>query len=196
MADLILPLILEDPGAAQTTFTGEANFPNHITIDGVTVDLSSGATLNQVIRFNGTSFVPATLTSSGVVGPRVIPAGFPLNSVLGTPSIAGAINFNPGDYSGVTTIKFRAIAANGNTTVSTSVKLRDVTNSVDIVIFTFTGSTATADSMQEQVLTVSAAGTNTIANNAVFYEVSIYVNSPTTGGTNYIQLFSAELRVS
>jgi len=64
MADLVLPDINVDPTAGQSTFTGEANFPNHITVDGFTIDLSGGATSNQVIQYNGTSFVSIIPTVS------------------------------------------------------------------------------------------------------------------------------------
>lgn len=133
-------------------------------------------------------------SAGAATGPKIVPLGFPLNSVLGTPTIAGADQFNPNDYTGFTTIKFHAVFSNGNNTVSTSVVLHDATNNVDIYTTTYSGSTAYQ--VVNQTLTVSTAGTNTIANSAAIYEVRIFVNSPVTGGTNFIQLYSAEMRVS
>ena len=45
------------------TVTGTTNLQSTLTLDGYTIDLSGGATTNQVLQYNGTSFIAAT--SSG-----------------------------------------------------------------------------------------------------------------------------------
>jgi len=42
------------------TWTAKQTFSAHIAIDGYTIDLSSGPTVNQILQYNGTSVVPAT----------------------------------------------------------------------------------------------------------------------------------------
>lgn len=179
--------------AHANTWSAKQTFAGHIVVDGYEIH-PANATSGQALVYNGSFYVPQTVSGGGATGPRIIPAGFATNSTLGTPTIVAAIQFNPADYSGYTTIKFRAVFANGNSSVSTSVKLHDATHNADIYTTTYSGSTA--EQVQEQTLTVSSAGANTIANSASIYEISIYVNSPTTGGTNFIQLYSAELRVA
>lgn len=39
----------------------------HLGVDGYTIDASGGASTNQVLQYNGTSFVPTTLTNTGTV---------------------------------------------------------------------------------------------------------------------------------
>lgn len=140
---------------------------------------------------NGAVYAP--LGGSGVSGVRVISMGFASQTNSSIPQTISAINFDPNSYSGFTTIKLRAIAACGNNTVNGFIKLRDITNSVDIFTFTVTG--VTADTLFEQTLTVLAPGPGTIANNPVIYELRIYTDG-SVGVTNYLQLYSAELRVA
>ena len=188
-------------------YSGSITLGGNTTSSSIQFSAGSSATVSAAntgkIRYNDSTHVfeqslngaaYTALGGGGVTGPRVIPAGFPANSVLGTPTVVGAIQFNPADYAGYTTIKYRTVFANGNNAVSTSVKLRDVTTGVDIYTTTYSGSTA--DQVQEVTLSLGTPGANTIANSAKIYEVSIFVNSPVTGGTNFIQLYSAEFRVA
>ncbi len=102
--------------------------------------------------------------------------------------------FNPANYTlagpASQAFKFRAVFATGNTTVTAHVKLRDITAGVDITTFNATNQTTEAKS--EQAITVSTAGTNTIANAEHIYEVRIYVDSP-SGITDTCELYSAEM---
>lgn len=162
------------------TTTGTISIPKaSATVDGY---LSH----QDWITFNNNS------GGGGSAGPTIIPAASLANSILGTPTIVGAVFFNPGDYT-FTTLKFRAVIANGTSGVVSHVKLHDVTNSVDIHTFSLTGSTA--DTKLEATFTTGTPGTDIIANSEACYEISIYVDTP-TGGTNYVQLYSAEFRVS
>lgn len=176
-------------------------FAGKLALDGYTIDLSAGATTNQVIQYNGTKFVAATVSGGGGFGSSgqklytSMPAAFNANNGTTTPMTVGAVRFDPTNHvlSGTTqSVVFRAIAANGSASVVGHVKLRDVTNSVDITTFNLTAGT-TSDTLFEQTLTVSTAGTNSIANSAVIYEVRIYVDSP-VNANDFVQLYSAEIR--
>jgi hypothetical protein len=162
-----------------TTFNNKFNL--------VTTSVTPGNYINANISVDAYGRITAASNS-----PNIIPAGSTTNSVLGTPTIVGALFFNPADYT-YTTLKFRAVVANGTSGVISHVNLHDVTNNVDIHTFTLIGSTA--NTKLEIALTTGTPGADVIANSEVCYEVSIYVDSP-SGGTNFIQLYSTEFRLS
>ncbi len=182
--------------------SGIARFDGHINVDGYLISLSSGASNGQAIVYNSVTqaFVPQTISSGvGTTGQKfytIVPAAFNASNGTTTALTVGAFRYDPTNYvlSGTTqSIVFRAIAANGSSTVVGHVKLRDVTNSVDITTFTLSAGT-TSDTLFEQTLTTGAIpGSNVIVNSAAIYEVRIYVDSPVSSN-DFVQLYSSEMR--
>lgn len=126
-------------------------------------------------------------------GLKIVPAGGLETNASATPLVVFAFSFAPSDYGTITAIVFRAIAATGNASCTVHVKLRDITTGVDITTFNITNQTTEA--VSDRTLTVGTPGTNVIASTAKMYEVSIWVDSPTVG-TDVIQLYSAQMRVT
>lgn len=111
-----------------------------------------------------------------------------------TPLVVGGFSFNPNEYtlSGSTkTIIFRAVAHNGNSPLTTHVRLVNVTDSDTIATLDFVN--VTALTKVEASLTVGAGG-GQVDNSEKIYEVRIYVDAP-VGMTDFIDLYSASLLV-
>lgn len=144
----------------------------------------------------GTGGGGGSIGSTGQMLIDIVPAGTRASNGSTTPLVVHSFAFNPADYtlSGVASQSyvFRAVVGTGNSTVTAHVKLRDITSGVDIV--TFNISNHTTQIKFEQTLTVSSAGTNTIASSEKIYEVRIYVDSP-SGLSDTCELYSAEMRV-
>jgi hypothetical protein len=49
--------------AHANTWSAKQTFSSHIAIDGYDIDLSAGATTNQVLQYNGTKFLPASVVT-------------------------------------------------------------------------------------------------------------------------------------
>jgi len=171
-----------------------------LVVDGYIID-PSGATVNQVLKYNGTAFVPQSSGGGGGVGAsgekfiNIIPCGTRATGTSATPLVVHSIAFDPSIYTltGATkTLIFRTIAATGNSTVTGHIKLRDITTGQDISIINLTNQTAQIKS--EVSLSIGSPGTNTIANSEKIYEIRIYVDSPSLLNDT-IELYSAEIRV-
>jgi hypothetical protein len=115
------------------------------------------------------------------------------NSVV--PLIVGGFSFNPSDYDkpGFTKVMaFRAVASNGNTSMTTSVKLRNVTDSDDIATLSFT-STAFA---KDQVILVEGLSAGQVDSVEKIYEVRILLSVPPSGPLDTIELAGAEIVIT
>jgi hypothetical protein len=145
----------------------------------------------KVLKRSGTSVVGATLVgATGDVVIRVISCGDHDDNDTVNEKAVAAFSLNPTDYAlggSATTWKFRAVAAAGNNTVVAHVKLRNITDSVDVTTLNFTGSSAT----QKQEATLTAG--SDLPNSEKIYEVRIYVDAH-TGASDLITLYTADLR--
>ena len=115
------------------------------------------------------------------------------NSV--TPLIVGGDAFNPTDYDrpGVTkTMYFRAMVANGDIGMTTTVQLYSLTDSEVVGTLSFTSTTPT----KSQVVLVEGAGAGQVDSVEKIYEVRIKLTVPPGGPTETIELFGAEIIVS
>lgn len=67
----------------------------HLGVDGYTIDLSAGATSNQVLQYNGTSFVAATVSAGGTITLTGAVTGSGTSSIATTlaSSVVGISNF-------------------------------------------------------------------------------------------------------
>lgn len=136
--------------------------------------------------------IPAGGGSFGVSGQKVIrPFGIGgrESNDSATPLIVGAVSFDPDDHliTGTTlTITFRAVVANGNTPLTTRVKLRNVTDAVDVV---------TLDVVDTTALVKVESGSLALPSGAKIYECQIFVVAPSVAADT-IELHSAELRVT
>ena len=189
-------------GSSGLTYNGTTlTVAQHISVDGYTIDVSAGATTNQVLQYNGTKFVAATVSGGG--GGGFGTTGEKVNSAIrvggrssygsSSPLAIGAIAFNPNDYTltGTTkSVKLRAVVANGSNGLTTHVKLRNITDGEDVATLDFTSTTSTK---VESTLTIGTS-TGNIKTSEKIYEVRIYVDSPVSG-VDTIELYSAELLV-
>lgn len=170
--------------------------------DRVDVDLKDTAVtpaayVHTAVTFNAKGQATAAASgafigSTGDTLIRVVPAAGRDDNDTVTPKIVGAFAFDPADHAlGGTsrTIVFRAVAAAGNGTVTGRVKIRNVTDSVDVATLAFSGSSAT-QKVDSAVLAVPAS----IPNSEKIYEVSIYVDAH-AGGSDLITLYGAQLRI-
>lgn len=130
-----------------------------------------------------------TIAEVGLLGntnPVFIPAAWRGSHALNTPPlIVSAFEFNRSAFTALT-IKFRAIAAKGNT-VQANVELYNVTDAVSVAILNFT-STATA-------LQVSGDLTGSLPAASKIYEVRIYLNA-VPGVGDSAELYSAALEIN
>ena len=109
-----------------------------------------------------------------------------------TPLVAGGDAFDPTDYDKpgfARTVTFRAVAANGDIGITTTVKLYNVTDSDTVATLTFTSTTPAKD----QVVLVEGAGVGEIDLVEKIYEVRIALTAPPGGPTETIELYGAEL---
>ena len=108
--------------------------------------------------------------------------------------VVGADSFNPLDYAngGYTrVILFRAVAANGDVDMTTSVSLYNVTDADPIATLSFTSTTPT----KNEIVLVEGSGSGKIDQSEKIYEVRISLTSPPGGPTNTIELYGAEILV-
>lgn len=181
---------------------GIAAFDGHIKVDGYTIDISGGASNNQALVYSGAptnKFIAQTVSLVGTSGQKfytIIPAAYYASNGTTTVLTVGAFRYDPTNYtlSGTTqSIVFRAVAANGSTSVTGHVRLRDITNGVDITTFSITAGTTTASVFEQTLTTAAVPAANIIFNGAAIYEIRIYVDSPASS-SDFIQLYSSEIR--
>ena len=178
---------------------GLAAFDSHIKVDGYTIDISGGATTNQTLVYNGTKFVPSSVTAGSVfssgqllINTITMASRVSLNS--STFYVAGAHSINAGNYtlSGCTlSATFTVTAAVSVGTLTGTVKLTNLTDNVDVgsSTLTFTSTTPTTTS---GTLTIGTGSGNLINNASKLYEVQIKISDATQVG-NTIELYSAML---
>jgi hypothetical protein len=137
---------------------------------------------------------------SPLFAPAVAPAG-PLSIITtggreshdsDTPLIVGAFAFTPSIYlPDLTSLVFRAVAANGDIGLTNSVQLYNVTDAELVATLSFTSTSQVKD---EVTLTLGS-GAGEIDTPEHIYEVRIKLDVASGGPTETIELYSAELRV-
>ncbi len=123
----------------------------------------------------------------------VLRASVAESHTFATPKVVCQFPFNPQDYTLTNTtrsLKFRAVATNGDTGITTHCQLYNVTDSESIAILNFTAATPT---VAETTLTIGASA-GQVDDALKTYEVRIWVDSP-DGTDDSIELGSAELAV-
>jgi len=108
-----------------------------------------------------------------------------------TPLVVGAIAFTPVTHDPVTSLVFRAVAANGDVSLTNKVQLFNVTDSVLVAELSFT-STATA---KDEVTLTRGTGAGEIDDPEHIYEVRLLLGAAPGGPSETIELYSAELRL-
>lgn len=111
-----------------------------------------------------------------------------------TALVVGGDAFNPTDYDKpgfARTLTFRAVAANGDIGMTTTVKLYNVTDSDLCATLSFTSTTPAKD----QIVLVEGAGAGQIDLVEKIYEVRIALSAPPGGPTETIELYGAEIVV-
>jgi hypothetical protein len=111
-----------------------------------------------------------------------------------TPLVVGGDSFNPLDYANVgfaRSLIFRAVAANGDIGMTTSVTLYNLTDSDTVATLLFTSTTPT----KQQITLTEGTGAGQIDPLEKVYEVRIGLTVPPGGPTNTIELHGAEILV-
>jgi len=111
-----------------------------------------------------------------------------------TPLVAGGAAFNPLDYDkpGYSrVITFRAVAANGDVGIATSVVLYNVTDSEVVATLSFT----TTELAKDEVTLVEGAGVGEVDLVEKIYEVHISLDVSPGSATETVELYDAEIQV-
>jgi len=111
------------------------------------------------------------------------------------PLVVGGVAFNPLDYDKPgfnRTISFRALAANGDVGIVSSVRLLNVTDSSDVVA---TLSFTTTETVKDEVVLIEGSAAGEIDLVEKIYEVQISLDAPPAGDTETVELYSAEIQV-
>jgi len=112
-----------------------------------------------------------------------------------TPLVVGGDAFNPTTYdrSGFTkAMVFRAVAANGDTGLTNTVVLYNVTDSDPVATLTFTSTTTT----KLEAVLAQGTGAGQVDPAEKIYEVRIALGAPPPGLTQTIELYAAEIIVT
>ena len=110
------------------------------------------------------------------------------------PLVVGGAAFNPLDYDKpgyARTITFRALAANGDVGIATSVVLYNVTDSEVIATLAFT----TTELAKDEVTLIEGAGAGEIDLVEKIYEVQISLDVAPGSATETVELYDAEIQV-
>lgn len=111
-----------------------------------------------------------------------------------TPLVAGGVAFNPLDYDkpGYTrTITFRAVAANGDVGIATSVVLYNVTDAEEVATLAFT----TTELAKDEVTLTEGPGPGEVDLVEKIYEVQISLDVAPGSATETVELYDAEIQV-
>lgn len=186
-------------GSANLTYNGTTlTVAQHISVDGYTIDISAGATNGQALVYNSSSgkFVAQTVSGTGAgIGTsgqkyiNIIPGTFYTSINSTTATVIGGFQVNASDYilTGATlSFVFRAVVALGSTTVTGTIRLRNITDGIDVTTLTFNSGT-TADT------TMEATVTGSIPSSTKIYEVRATCSN-VVNPSDFMQIFSAELR--
>ena len=125
---------------------------------------------------------------------NIIPCGGPASHDSATPLVVKQFEFDPTLYdleTGIRTLVFRAVAANGVSPLTTHVVLYNLTDAEAIADLAFVDTTTPGKA--EATLT-EGAGAGEVDPGAKIYEVRIFVDAP-GGPSDTIELGSAEIRV-
>jgi hypothetical protein len=107
-----------------------------------------------------------------------------------TPLVVGAFAFSPTVHDPVSSIVFRAVAANSDISLTNKVQLINVTDGELVAELTFTSTSLAKD----EVTLTRGGGLGEIDDPEHIYEVRILLGAPPVGSES-IELYSAELRV-
>lgn len=107
-----------------------------------------------------------------------------------TPLVSGAFAFSPATY-GASSVVFRAMAANGNPSLTNYVRLWNVTDDEQVAQLEFTSTDITKD----EAALVIGSGPGEIDLTEHVYEVRVLLGALPVDPNDTIELYSAELRV-
>lgn len=108
-----------------------------------------------------------------------------------TPLVAGAIAFNPVTYDPIEAIVFRAMAANGDTGLTNTVQLYNLTDGEVVATLSYTST----DIAKDEVTLVRGTGVGEIEDLEKVYEVRLLLGAAPGSANETIELYSAELRI-
>jgi hypothetical protein len=108
-----------------------------------------------------------------------------------TPLVAAAFAFNPVNYDPVTSMVFRAVAANGDVSLTNKVQLYNLTAGELVAEIDVTAT----DAAKDEVTLVRGTGAGQIDDVEHIYEVRIILGATPASPSETIELYSAELRV-
>lgn len=108
-----------------------------------------------------------------------------------SPLVVAAFAFNPTNYDPVTSMVFRAVAANGDVGLTNKVQLFNLTDSVLIAEIDVTST----NTVKDEITLVRGSGAGEIDDVERIYEVRIILGATPAGPTETVELYSAEIRV-
>lgn len=130
---------------------------------------------------------------------RIVPVGGRESHNDVTPLVVGSFAFNPSSYAlPNTTVAFKLsiVAANGNTPLTTHVRLRNITDSEDVTSSLINIVNTTAQAKYEATLAVGTGTGDFKSSGEKIYECRIYLDAPPGNpALDTIELYKAELRV-
>lgn len=137
----------------------------------------------------------ALFAGGGVVHVSVIRIASSESHDSVTPLVCGGISFDPTDFDKpgyAKSLKFSAIAANGDVGMTTNVQLYNVTDGDLIATLDFTSTTPAKD----EVVLVQGSSAGQVDALDKIYEVRISLSAPSGGPTETIELYGAEITVT
>jgi hypothetical protein len=171
------------PSGAET-IDGLASFP--FAVGGQSVAIVSDGVSNWSVVSGGSS-LSGTIVSHPISGADRATYGST------TPRVVGSFSFNPSDYivkGALPSLSFRALAANGVSSLTNSVQLYNLTDAIAVATLNFTNTTT----VKQAVSLVIGGGAGQVPNSEKVYEVRIYLGANPLGDPlKTIELYSAHL---
>lgn len=183
--------LVRSPTVGQTLTAQSANqVPNSDTAYIIAIRRGSSVFFRHGLELP-TGISTPIFAGGGALGAVIFVGGRESHDSDVTPLVVAAFAFTPISHDPVTSLVFRAVAANGDVSLTNTVELFNVTDSESVATLSFTSTSIAKD---EVALTLGS-GVGEIDDPEHIYEVRLLLGAAPGGPTETIELYSAELRV-